>query len=136
MIAEYVSVRIVHVGPEVGVSRVHRGIHDLFQPHAALSKYRFQAAQSGSCLLTGRASASLVPDDTRDPHRVAVSRRERVVTSRLKYWLIGALCVGHCIINLSRRHERFLFVSAGCHMIATGFIGAPEAPTMRSGVAT
>jgi hypothetical protein len=76
MVAKYVPVSIVDVSPEVGVGRIHRGIHDLFEPKAALPKYRFQAPQSGSRLLTGRAPAPLVPDKTRDPHSIAVSHCE------------------------------------------------------------
>jgi hypothetical protein len=76
MVTKYVPVRIVDVSPEVGVGRIYRGIHDLFESKAALPEYRFQAPQGGSRLLTGRAPAPLVSNKTRDPHSIAVSHRE------------------------------------------------------------
>jgi hypothetical protein len=76
VVTKYVPVRIVDVSPEVGVGRIYRGIHDLFESKAALPEYRFQAPQSGSRLLTGRAPAPLVSNKTRDPHSIAVSHCE------------------------------------------------------------
>jgi hypothetical protein len=74
MVAKYIPVRIVDVGPEIGVGRVYRGIHDLFEAKASLPEYRSQAVQSDARLFTGRASAPLVPDEPRDPYSLAVSR--------------------------------------------------------------